>query len=111
MQSTGLLEVWTESNLMGQKTDENVMAGKYFPKAVRAHKITSYALWQIILPQLLNFIQNEDIAMKNILENAEDYDALLGFSQKINSATYYHILSTVIAQISTLCCGRIIFRW
>ena len=44
MQSTGLLEVWTESNLMGQKTAENVMAGKDFPIAVRAHKITSHAL-------------------------------------------------------------------
>ena len=33
MQSTRLLEVWTESNLMGQNTAENVMAGKDFSKA------------------------------------------------------------------------------
>ena len=77
MQSTGLLEVWRESNLMGQKTAENVMAGKDFSKVLRAHKITSQALWQIILPQLSNFIQNKDIAMKNSLKNAEDYDDLI----------------------------------
>ena len=77
MQSTGLLEVWTESYLMGQKTVENVMAGKDFSKYVCAHKITSQGLWQIILPQLLNFIQNEDIDMKNSSENAADYDSLI----------------------------------
>ena len=77
MQSTGLLEVWTESNLMGQETAENEMAGKDFSKVLRAHKITSQALWQIILPQLLNFIQNEEIDMKNSLKNAEDYDDLI----------------------------------
>ena len=34
MQSTGLLEVWTESDLQGQKTVENFIAGKGNEKSI-----------------------------------------------------------------------------
>ena len=61
MQSTGLLEVWTESDLQGQKTAENSMAGKGYEKSIRAHKITSQAMWQIMLPQFLECLHHEEM--------------------------------------------------
>ena len=41
MQSTGLLEIWTDSGLLGQKTAENALMGKGHEKAI--HKITAQA--------------------------------------------------------------------
>ncbi len=64
MQSTGLMEVWVDSNLLGQKTAENVMAGKGYEKSVRAHKITAQALWEIVLPQFLEYLQIEGTDLK-----------------------------------------------
>ncbi|MES9881882.1 MAG: hypothetical protein ABW185_13470, partial [Sedimenticola sp.] len=71
MQSTGLMEVWVDSNLLGQKTAENVMAGKGYEKSVRAHKITAQALWEIVLPQFLEYLQIEGTDLKHDIEEAE----------------------------------------
>ena len=43
MNSSGLVEVWVESGLLGQGTVERVLAGKAYNKAMRAHKLTFMA--------------------------------------------------------------------
>jgi hypothetical protein len=71
MQSTGLLEVWCESGLLGEKTAENAMMGKGYEKAIRAHKVTFQALWQILLPRFLDYLHSEDRELKQMIEKAD----------------------------------------
>ncbi|KAL8567664.1 hypothetical protein ACOMHN_054475 [Nucella lapillus] len=56
IQSSGLLESWVESTILGPKSAEHVLAGKSYSRGMRAHKMTLQAMWRILLPQLLLFI-------------------------------------------------------
>ena len=60
MNSSGLVEVWVESGLLGQGTVERVLAGKAYNKAMRAHKLTLQALWRLLMPILLSFVEQVD---------------------------------------------------
>lgn len=53
MASTGLLEAWVESGLLGPNSAEKVLNGKEYKRAMRAHKITAQALWRKLVPFLL----------------------------------------------------------
>jgi hypothetical protein len=57
MNSSGLVEAWVESGLLGPNASEHVMNGKAYKRAMRTHKITLQALWKLLLPQLLKFYQ------------------------------------------------------
>jgi len=46
----------TESGILGPNSTEDVLAGKQYSKAVRAHKLTVQALWQLLLPQLNSYL-------------------------------------------------------
>ena len=105
MQSSGLLKVWTEDswkcNGWQRFFKSCLCTWNYFIGPVADNSTTTfkmYSKWRH--------------CYEKWLRNVEDYDALLlGFSQKINSAASYRILSTVIGQILILCFGGIIFRW
>ena len=43
-EASGLLELWIDSDLLGPKTAERVLAGKEYEKGMRAHKVTFQAL-------------------------------------------------------------------
>ena len=60
MQSSGLLEAWVESSIMGPTSALQVMDEKHYARAMTAHKLTYQALWRILLPELLNFIEVHD---------------------------------------------------
>lgn len=55
MAGCGIAEVWLESGLLGEGAVQLVMSGKAYNKAMRAHKLTLQALWQLMLPTLLLF--------------------------------------------------------
>jgi len=57
MKGSGLVEAWVESGLLGPKATEQVMNGKAYKRAIRAHKITLQSLWQLLMPFLLEFCQ------------------------------------------------------
>jgi len=82
LQSSGLLEAWIESKILGPGTAELVLAGKgkSYSKAMRAHKLTIQALWKILMPKLLTFIRNEAQGLRAEIEakeNNEDIEELL----------------------------------
>ncbi len=60
MHSTGLLEVWTESDLLGQKTAESTLLGKVYDKGIHGNKLTFQALWHILLPQMLKHMEEHN---------------------------------------------------
>lgn len=55
---------------MGSKTALNVLGGKGYEKAVRAYKLASQAIWQILLPQLLEYVSEEDGDLRNLVDAA-----------------------------------------
>ena len=74
--SCGLLELWTESGLLGGKTAERVLAGKDYEKGMRAHKITFQAIWACLLPQLLSYLEehNKDLNHQIQVADSEEDD-------------------------------------
>ena len=60
MSSCGLFDAWIESNLLGEVAAQKVFAGKSYSKAMRAHKITIQALWRIIIPRFMEFLNCKD---------------------------------------------------
>ncbi|KAL2095499.1 hypothetical protein ACEWY4_010218 [Coilia grayii] len=84
IQSSGLMDAWIESGLFAPGTAEQVILGKgkSYSKAIRAHKITVQAMWRILMPKLMNFIQMKNQALRQMLEkksSSEDIEDLLTF--------------------------------
>ena len=69
--SYGLIELWTESGLLGGKTSERVLAGKDYEKGMRAHKITFQAIWACLLPQLLSYLEEHNKDLKHQIQVAD----------------------------------------
>lgn len=96
MQSSGLMQAWIESGLFGPDTAEQVILGKgkSYSKAMRTHKITIQAMWRILMPKLMNFIQNENQALKQTLDeksSSKDIEDLLTF---LATKEFLNILSS-----------------
>ena len=53
-EDSGILQVWVESGLLGPNSAEKAKDGKSYAKAVRMHKLTWQALWQIMMRQFEN---------------------------------------------------------
>ena len=68
MQNCGLAEIWIESGLLGPRTTERVLEGKDYSKGMRAHKITFQALWQLLLPHFLAYVEVRDQKLKENLD-------------------------------------------
>lgn len=96
-QDVGLAEVWIESGLMGPNSTEKALTGKSYAKGIRAHKLTVQALWQLLIPQLLEYLEELDQGLKDDIENAvrsnepDDYSALIAI---LASAKFRTHLST-----------------
>jgi hypothetical protein len=68
LRPTGLHDIWVESELLGPIAAEQVLSGQHYNKGLRAHNITSQALWRLLLPPLLEFLKDSD---------REIYDAII----------------------------------
>lgn len=66
MKGSGLVDSWVESGLLGPNAAENVVNGKAYKRAMRAHKITLQALWRMLVPLLLRSCErtNADLAQQ-----------------------------------------------
>jgi hypothetical protein len=49
-----------ESELLGLIAAEQVLSGKHYNRGMRAHNITSQAVWGLLLPPLLEFLKDSD---------------------------------------------------
>ena len=58
---SGLLEVWTESGVYGENTANNIIAGKSYNKAIRAHKLTYEAVWRIYHKLFQEWLQEKEV--------------------------------------------------
>ena len=94
MSGSGLAEIWVESGLLGQGTTEKALSGRAYNKAMRAHKLTLQALWRLLIPGLLNFVEQSD---------KECYDQLLEISAQSSSRSNSRIV--VIAYAWSISAG------
>ena len=70
IQDSGLPTIWIENSILGPRTVERVLVGKDYHKGTRVHKITLQALWQLLLPQLLVYLEEKDNELKQSLEQS-----------------------------------------
>ena len=100
IQDSGLPAIWIESGILGPRTVERVLAGKDYNKAARVHKITFQAMGQLLLPQLLVYLEEKDNALKQTLERSvqsNTEDGFLRLLDLLSSARYRELLSPFIA--------------
>ena len=58
VQMSGLVEVWTEASLFGDRTAQRVLAtGKPYTKAIRGHTLTWQAMWRLLIPRLRDYMK------------------------------------------------------
>ncbi|KAG1654856.1 hypothetical protein GQR58_024808 [Nymphon striatum] len=73
---SGLDDLWKESALLGPIcpiSTEKIMMGKSYAKGVRAHKLTWQALWQLLLPQFISFLEENNLELqKRILDMIQE---------------------------------------
>ena len=100
MKDSGLENVWTDSQLLGEVAIDKVLAGKCYSKAVRAHKITLQALWQLLLPELSNYLQDKNPYLRNQmvelaqLDDSENVDQLVAM---LSSPQFQNEMSSFLA--------------
>ena len=62
---SGLSEAWIEAGLLGPNLTEYAMSGKAYNKAIRCHKLTFQAMWRLLLPELLSFLDAHEPELKD----------------------------------------------
>ena len=65
---SGLKDVWVRSNVLEEGATELVLSRIAYNKGMRIHKLSSQALWCILIPQQVSFISDV---------NKEFYDLLI----------------------------------
>lgn len=85
------MKAWIESGLCGPGTAEQVILSKSYSKAMRAHKITIQAMWRILMPKIMNFIQNENPPLKQTLEENQAAKKLEIYSHSYRRVPEYSV--------------------
>lgn len=95
MSGSSLAEIWLESGLLAEGSISKVMEGKAYKMGMRAHKLTFQALWRILTPQFIAYLQENGIdsdELKIIYEGNKTLQSFL----KDN----FHLLSELIQKNS-----------
>ena len=64
IQDSGLPIILIEGVIVGPRTLERALVSKAYNKGTRVHKITLQATWQLLLPQLLVYVEEKDNKLK-----------------------------------------------
>lgn len=57
VESSGLSDIWAESEVFRETTAINVVKGKMWNRLTRAHKLSYKALWRVLWPLFLTWTQ------------------------------------------------------
>ncbi len=95
--SSGMLEAWVESNILGPKAAEKVLAGKFYARGIRAHKLSLQAMWRILMPQLLDFIGEKIFSCKKMLEESMQEKNLSKLISILESKNFIDVLDGFVA--------------
>ena len=62
---SGLRDIFEESGVFGKNTAENIMKGKGLNRVACAHKLASEALWRILWPTFIQWMDDNDHTIGN----------------------------------------------
>ncbi|KAL9979291.1 hypothetical protein ACROYT_G016935 [Oculina patagonica] len=68
MESSGLSDIWVESEVFEDSTALNVLKGKVWNRVIRAHKLSYEALWRVLWPLFLAWSQENGKNLDGSLE-------------------------------------------
>ena len=100
IQDSGLPTISIESGILSPRTLERVLAGKDYNKSLRVHKVTLQAMWQLLLPQLLVYVEGKDNELKQGLERcvrSNTDDNFLELLDLLSSPRYRELMSSFTA--------------
>ena len=72
LQSSGMAEMWAESEVFGETTAGNILKGKLWNRVIRAHKLSYEALWRVLWPILTKWAKDKDDNECNTLVNLSE---------------------------------------
>lgn len=72
MDSSGLKDVWVESGVFGENSTTHMLTGHAYNKAVRGHKLTFEALWRILWPNFLYWVDENGHSLSDDLQTCVD---------------------------------------
>lgn len=70
----GLSEIWTKREILGPNTADKAMAGTSYAKGMRAHELSLQALWQLVLPQHLVYLEEKVQQLKDFIAGTMEKD-------------------------------------
>lgn len=70
MDSSGLENIWTESEVLGEGVCEQVMKGKGWNRVIRIHKLTLEALWSVLWAYFTSWAGENDKLIREDLKVA-----------------------------------------
>lgn len=68
LESSGINDIWVESDVFGQRTSENILKGKLWNHVIRAHKLSYEALWRVLWPILMAWAKKKGQVQREICQ-------------------------------------------
>ena len=62
--------------LHGPNATYQALSGKHYSRGIRANKFTAQALWSLLLPQFMIFLQNVDATLHDAIVRATNWEDL-----------------------------------
>ena len=69
LESSGMSDIWAESEVFGETTAGNILKGKLWNRVLRAHKLSYEALWRVLWPLLIKWTQEKGEDVDKTLED------------------------------------------
>ena len=85
MEESGLSELWVECDVVCANAAQNVISGKGYARAMRTHKLTLQALWQLLLPQLSAHLDSVDVELRAELDSLGKSSDTEAISQMVDT--------------------------
>ena len=78
---------------------ELVFSGKAYSKAMRSHKITVQALWRILMPKVMSFLQENNSELHNLISSVMKDD------NEIAATCFHFSRRTILQSFGRICYG------
>lgn len=90
MINTGLTEMWIDCGVLSEGSTQKVLSGKAYAKGMRIHKLTYQALWRILMPKFLEFLEQENRDVFDMLSTLS-HDLQLSMTLSDNNEITKHL--------------------
>ena len=104
LESSGMSDIWAESEVFGENTAGNILKGKLWNRVLRAHKLSYEALWRVLWPLLIKWAEEKGGGVDKMLEDLSAKLAIEFTSGEDNPATDATACSSLLSEV-----GQVVF--